>query len=444
MNSNTRYLMVLLLGVFLGVAIVLDVNVFAERKETTREGTPLPLEEIKGFSEVYSRIKTDYVEPVADKKLLTDAIQGMLSGLDPHSSYLDAESFKDIRVDTEGQFGGLGIEVTMENGFVKVVSPIEDTPAARAGIKSGDLVIRLDDKAVKGMTLNEAVRTMRGRPGTDITLTVVREGQTKPLKFTLTRAVIKIQSVKNKLLEPGYGYVRITQFQAGTDKGLKDALRKLESENKGVLKGLVLDLRNNPGGVLNGAVSVSDAFLDKGLIVYTEGRVADSRQKYNATPGDLMGGAPIVVLVNGGSASASEIVAGALQDHKRAVVMGTKTFGKGSVQTIVPVSGGAALKLTTARYYTPNGRSIQASGIVPDILAEEAKLTKSEAGERIKEADLLRHLENGEAPAPRKEEKKDDAKKDSSTRQLPSADDYQLNEALNLLKGISLFQSRGG
>jgi carboxyl-terminal processing protease len=436
--------MVLLLGVFLGVAIVLDVNVFAERKEPAREAAPLPLEEIKGFSEVYSRIKTDYVESVGDKKLLTDAIQGMLSGLDPHSSYLDAESFKDIRVDTEGQFGGLGIEVTMENGFVKVVSPIEDTPAARAGLKSGDLVIRLDDKAVKGMTLNEAVRTMRGRPGTDIVLTVVREGQSKPLKFTLTRAVIKIQSVKNKLLEPGYGYVRITQFQAGTDKGLKDALRKLEGENKGALKGLVLDLRNNPGGVLNGAVAVSDAFLDKGLIVYTEGRVADSRQKYNATPGDLANGAPIVVLVNGGSASASEIVAGALQDHKRAVVLGTKTFGKGSVQTIVPVSGGAALKLTTARYYTPNGRSIQASGIEPDIVAEEAKLTKSEAGERIKEADLLRHLENGEAPAPKKEEKKDDAKKDAAARHLPSADDYQLNEALNLLKGISLFQSRGG
>jgi carboxyl-terminal processing protease len=285
---------------------------------------------------------------------------------------------------------------------------------------------------------------MRGRPGTDIVLTVVREGQSKPLKFTLTRAVIKIQSVKNKLLEPGYGYVRITQFQAGTDKGLKDALRKLEGENKGALKGLVLDLRNNPGGVLNGAVAVSDAFLDKGLIVYTEGRVADSRQKYNATPGDLANGAPIVVLVNGGSASASEIVAGALQDHKRAVVLGTKTFGKGSVQTIVPVSGGAALKLTTARYYTPNGRSIQASGIEPDIVAEEAKLTKSEAGERIKEADLLRHLENGEAPAPKKEEKKDDAKKDAAARHLPSADDYQLNEALNLLKGISLFQSRGG
>jgi carboxyl-terminal processing protease len=435
--------MVLLLGVFLGVAIVLDVNVFAERKEPVRESAPLPLEEIKGFSEVYSRIKTDYVEPVGDKKLLTDAIQGMLSGLDPHSSYLDAESFKDIRVDTEGQFGGLGIEVTMENGFVKVVSPIEDTPAARAGLKSGDLVIRLDDKAVKGMTLNEAVRTMRGKPGTDIVLTVVREGQTKPLKFTLTRAVIKIQSVKNKLLEPGYGYVRITQFQAGTDKGLKEALRKLETENKGALKGLVLDLRNNPGGVLNGAVAVSDAFLDKGLIVYTEGRVADSRQKYNATPGDLVNGAPIVVLVNGGSASASEIVAGALQDHKRAVVMGTKTFGKGSVQTIVPVSGGAALKLTTARYFTPNGRSIQAAGIAPDIVAEEAKLTKSEAGERIKEADLLRHLENGEAPAP-KPDKKDDTKKDPATRHLPSADDYQLNEALNLLKGISLFQSRGG
>ncbi|MEK7796930.1 MAG: S41 family peptidase [Pseudomonadota bacterium] len=401
----------------------------------------MPLDELRTFTEVFSRIKSDYVEPVEDKKLLGDAVQGMLTGLDPHSSYLDAESFKDVRVETEGQFGGLGIEVTMENGFVKVVAPIDDTPAARADLRTGDLIIRLDDKTVKGMTLNEAVRLMRGKVGTDIVLMVAREGTTKPFKVTLKRAVIKIQSVKNKLLEPGYGYVRITQFQAGTERYLNDAVKKLNAENKGALRGLVLDLRNNPGGVLNAAVAVSDAFLNKGLIVYTEGRVADSRLKFSATPGDLLNGAPIVVLVNGGSASASEIVAGAMQDHKRAVVMGTKTFGKGSVQTIVPMSNGAALKLTTARYYTPNGRSIQATGIVPDIAADEAKITKSEAGDRLREADLARHLEGGEAPAP-KEEKKDDKKKGPG-RVLAAADDYQLQEALNLLKGISFFKANG-
>jgi carboxyl-terminal processing protease len=444
-SSTARYIVVLFLGVMVGAVVTLDMSVQAEREN--KDASPLPLDELRTFTEIYSRIKTDYVEPVEDKKLLTDAIQGMLSGLDPHSSYLDAESFKDMRVETEGQFGGLGIEVTMENGFVKVVSPIEDTPAAKAGLKTGDLVIRLDDKAVKGMTLSEAVRMMRGKPGSDITLTVVREGESKPLKFTLTRAVIKIQSVKNKLLEPGFGYVRITQFQAATEKGLTEAVRKLEKDNGAALRGLVLDLRNNPGGVLNAAVSVSDAFLEKGLIVYTEGRVNDSKLKFSASPGDIIHGAPMVVLINGGSASASEIVAGALQDHKRAVIMGTKSFGKGSVQTIVPVSNGAALKITTARYYTPSGRSIQASGIEPDIVAEEAKVTKNEAGERLREADLVRHLENGEAPKPAKEEKKKDEKADKkkdepSSRSLPAADDYQVQEALNLLKGVSIFKTK--
>ena len=451
MKLATRYILVLFLGMFVGAAIILDMGVLAEREPGKEALTPLPLDELRTFTEVFSRIKADYVEPVEDKKLLEDAVQGMLAGLDPHSAYLDSESFRDMRVETEGQFGGLGIEVTMENGFVKVVSPIEDTPAARAGVKPGDLVIRLDDKAVKGMTLTEAVRVMRGKPGTDITLTIVREGATKPLKLTLTRAIIKIQSVKSRMLEPGFGYVRITQFQAGTDKGLADMIKKLEAENKGALRGMVLDLRNNPGGVLNAAVGVSDAFLDKGLIVYTEGRVADSKMKLSATPGDLLNGAPIVVLVNGGSASASEIVAGALQDHKRAVIMGTKSFGKGSVQTIIPVSNGAALKITTARYYTPSGRSIQAYGIVPDIITEEAKLTKSEVGDRLREADLARHLENGDETAkpkeePKKEDKKDkkdkkDEKKDE-TGKAPAAEDYQLLEALNLLKGISFFKAQ--
>ena len=446
MKLATRYILVLFLGMFVGAAIILDMGVLAERDEPKETLAPLPLNELRSFTEVFSRIKSDYVEPVEDKKLLEDAVQGMLAGLDPHSAYLDADSFKDMRVETEGQFGGLGIEVTMENGFVKVVSPIEDTPAARAGVKPGDLIIRLDDKAVKGLTLTEAVRFMRGKPGSDITLTIVREGATKPLKITLTRAVIKIQSVKSRMLEPGFGYVRVTQFQAGTDKGLAEALKKLETENKGTLRGMILDLRNNPGGVLNSAVGVSDAFLDKGLIVYTEGRVADSKMKLSATPGDLLSGAPMVVLINGGSASASEIVAGALQDHKRAVIMGTKSFGKGSVQTIIPVSNGAALKITTARYYTPSGRSIQASGIVPDIVTEEARITKSEAADRLREADLARHLENGDEIAKpkeetKKEDKKDDKKKDEAGK--PAVEDYQLQEALNLLKGISFFKAQG-
>ena len=430
-----RYTLILLLGVFVGAGITIERAVRADREAAKQAAQqPLPIDELRTFTEVFSRIKSDYVEPVEDKKLLHDAIQGMLAGLDPHSSFLDPEAFKDMRVGTEGEFGGLGIEVTMDDGFVKVVSPIEDTPAAKAGLKTGDLIIRLDSKAVKGMTLNDAVKMMRGKPGTDIVLTVVREGQSKPLTFTLTRAVIKIQSVKQRMLDDGFGYVRITQFQSNTGDSLKDALAKLKLQNKGDLKGLVLDLRNNPGGVLNAAVAVSDAFLTGGLIVYTEGRVPDSELKFSATPADLISGAPMVVLVNGGSASASEIVAGALQDHKRAVIMGTKTFGKGSVQTILPMTGGAALKITTARYFTPSGRSIQATGILPDVITEEARVTKREkTGEDLKEADLTGHLEN--------KSKDQDAKKGQAPAKLDAGgEDYQLQEALNLLKGISIYK----
>ena len=435
-NVWWRYGLVLLLGVFVGVGVTIERAVHAEKQAAKPAVEGLPIEELRTFTEVFHRIKSDYVESVTDKKLLQDAIAGMLTGLDPHSAYLDPESFKDMRVGTEGEFGGLGIEVTMEDGFVKVVSPIEDTPAARAGLKTADLIIRLDDKAVKGMSLGDAVKMMRGKPGSDITLSVIREGNPKPLKFTLTRAVIKIQSVKPRMLEDGYGYVRVTQFQANTGDTLKEALKKLKSQNKTKLQGLVLDLRNNPGGVLNAAVAVSDAFLSKGLIVYTEGRVPDSELRFNATPDDLIDGAPMVVLVNGGSASASEIVAGALQDHKRAVILGTKTFGKGSVQTVVPMSKGAALKLTTARYYTPSGRSIQATGIVPDVITEEAKVTKRDKAEDgIKEADLSGHLEN-KSKAPAKESKS--AKLDTG------GDDYQLQEALNLLKGIAIFKAQAG
>jgi carboxyl-terminal processing protease len=327
----------------------------------------------------------------------------------------------------------------MEDGFVKVIAPIDDTPAQRAGLRSGDLIIRLDETPVKGMTLNDAVKRMRGKRGTDITLTVVRQGVDKPFKVTVTRDIIRVRSVRQRTLEPGFGYVRVTNFQSKTTQYLIDAVDTLKKENGGALKGLVLDLRNNPGGVLTGAVGVSDAFLDDGLIVYTEGRVDDSKLRYSASPGDVLDGAPLVVLVNEGSASASEIVAGALQDHKRAVVMGAKTFGKGSVQTIVPLNDTTALKLTTARYYTPSGRSIQALGIAPDIELEPLRVAQVEEAEikPITEADLSGHLgggadgegEGGEAAA---------AAEESLAQR-----DYQLNEALNLLKGLNILQSRG-
>ncbi len=437
-----RYALILLLGIFVGVGITLERAVQADRPTSTAASeadSPLPIEELRTFTEVFSRIKTDYVEPVSDKKLIDDAIQGMLAGLDPHSAYMDPEQFKELRVGTEGEFGGLGIEVTMEDGLVKVVSPIDGSPAAHAGIKPGDFIIQLDQKAVKGMTLNDAVKYMRGKPGSQIKLTVVREGSNKPLTFTLTRSIIKIESVKNRILEPGYGYIRISQFQANTGDSLNHALKTLKRENKGNLKGLVLDLRNNPGGVLNAAVSVADTFLNKGLIVYTDGRVPDSRLKFSATPGDALNGAPIVVLVNGGSASASEIVAGALQDNKRAIIMGTKTFGKASVQTIIPMSDGSALRLTTARYYTPSGRSIQNLGIVPNVIVDEMKIAKQQNANdgMLKEADLAGHLQNTgpanpNAPAP------------EAVPVDTVGSDYQLQEALNLLKGITIYSHEDG
>jgi carboxyl-terminal processing protease len=400
-------------------------------------GDTLPLEELRVFAEVFGRIKKDYVEPVDDRQLLNYAIEGMLSGLDPHSAYLNEEDYKDIRVGTSGEFGGLGIEVGMENGFVKVISPIDDTPAMRAGVEAGDLIIRLDGKPVKGMTLDDAVKLMRGKPGTDISLTIVREGVDKPLEIVVTRDIIKTVSVKYRMLEPGFAYVRLSQFQARTAEDMLTGIGALKREAGGTLQGLVLDLRNNPGGVLNAAVAISDAFLSAGTIVYTEGRVNDSQLRFKAAPDDILEGAPIVVLVNEGSASASEIVAGALQDHKRAVIMGQQTFGKGSVQTIVPVNDTTAVKLTTARYFTPNGRSIQAEGIVPDIVLENVRLTRGEDGPaRLKEADLARHLtgpdeDAGEA-APKSKKPDEQAARDR--------EDYGLNEALNLLKGLAILR----
>ncbi len=448
--------LILIIGMLAGATLSLCGSVFAEKdKETApannhhEDAQGLPFEELRNFTEIFGRIKQDYVEPVSDKKLLEDAIRGMLSGLDPHSAYLGGEEYKELQEGTSGQFGGLGIEVGMENGFVKVVSPIDDTPAQKAGLKSGDLIVRLDDKPVKGMTLADAVKTMRGEPGTQIVLTVVREGEEAPLKFSLTRDIIKVKSVKQRLLEKNYGYLRISSFQSGTGQGLNDAIGELKKENEGSLKGLVLDLRNNPGGVLNAAVDVSDAFLDSGLIVFTEGRIKNSEMRFNASPGDIINGAPIVVLINGGSASASEIVAGALQDHKRAIIMGEKSFGKGSVQTILPITNGAAIKLTTARYFTPSGRSIQAEGIEPDVKLERVKLEAVEKTkfENIKEADLNRHLVNGNAEkrklleedAPEKDNNEGgaDVEKEHDAKTL---NDYPLNEALNLLKGISILK----
>ncbi len=428
MKLSTRESVLLGVGLFLGIVLALQHSVFAER--TPRPGA-VPLKELRTFTQVFAKIKSDYVEPVEDKTLIENAIQGMVSGLDPHSAYLDPDAYRELQVGTSGEFGGLGIEVTMEGGFVKVVAPIDDTPAQRAGIKAGDLIIRIDDTPVKGMTLMEAVKRMRGKPGTKITLTIVREGEEKPLKITLTRAVIHVKSVKHKMLEPGFGYVRITQFQSHTGENLRKAIGELRRESDGGLKGVVLDLRNNPGGVLNEAVAVADAFLTKGLIVYTKGRVEEAKLEFKATPPDILKGAPMVVLVNGGSASASEIVAGALQDHRRAIVAGTRTFGKGSVQTIFPMSNGGALKLTTALYYTPSGRSIQAEGIEPDIVIPPVKVAEVEVeGEMIKEADLARHLENGKAAKEKQEEEV-----------LPLINsDYQLYEALNLLKGLALLK----
>lgn len=395
----------------------------------------LPLDELRTFTEVLERIKQDYVEPVDDRKLLESAVRGMLAGLDPHSTYLDREAYRDIQVGTSGEFGGLGIEVGQEDGFIKIISPIDDTPAARAGLKSGDLIIRIDDTPTKGISMGDAVKLMRGNAGTTVKLSVVRAGEDKPLDFTLQRELIQVKSVKHRMLDPGFGYVRITQFQTRTAGYLREALDQLQQTSGGKLKGLVLDLRNNPGGVLTGAVDVADTFLNGGLIVYTEGRQRESRQNFNAQPGDLINGAPIVVLVNGGSASASEIVAGALQDQHRALIMGTQTFGKGSVQTIMPLPDGAAVKLTTARYFTPSGRSIQAEGITPDVKLDAVRIAEVEATQTIKEADLNGHLDNPNGDAPSSSDKTPPA-----AQPALAASDYPLNEALNLLKGLALYK----
>src|SRR6266571_1283920 len=443
MHNKFRNIGLIFIGVIAGVLISLNFQAVADRAART----VLPIEELRAFTEVFGAIKTNYVEPVEDKKLITEAINGMLTGLDPHSAYLDAEAFRELQVGTQGQFGGLGIEVGMEDGFVKVISPIEDTPAFRAGIKPGDLIIKLDDTPVKGMSLNDAVKKMRGKPNTSIILTISRKGESAPVVVTLTRAVIRVQSVKSKMLEPGYVWIRVSQFQEGTAESMVKHIEALFRQ--GQVKGLVLDLRNDPGGLLHGAVAISSAFLPpKSLVVSTDGRAEDAKKKFFASADDYarrgddvlknlpaaVKTVPMVVLVNGGSASASEIVAGALQDHKRAKVMGTQTFGKGSVQTIMPLGNNTAIKLTTARYYTPGGRSIQALGITPDIMVEDP----SDTATRVREADLQRHLENSLAkgePAARAKPMPSVPAGEQKPVELGSKDDFQLSQALAFLKG---------
>ena len=397
---------------------------------------PLPLDELRTFAEVMDRIKAAYVEPVDDKTLLENAIKGMLSNLDPHSAYLGPEDFAELQESTSGEFGGLGIEVGTEDGNIKIVSPIDDTPASKAGIQAGDFIVKINGQPTRGLTMTEAVDKMRGKVGQKITLTLVRDGGT-PFDVTLTRANIQVKSVKAQLLEDGYGYIRITQFQVKTGEEVAAALAKLRRDNGNKkLKGIILDLRNNPGGVLQSAVEVVDHFITKGLIVYTKGRIANSELRFSATGKDLSENVPLVVLINGGSASASEIVAGALQDQKRGVVMGTTSFGKGSVQTVLPLNNDRALKITTALYFTPKGRSIQAQGIVPDIEVRKAKITNEIDSEYYKEADLQGHLGNGNGGADQP------TGSGAKAKPMPQDDDYQLAQALSLLKGLSITRSR--
>jgi carboxyl-terminal processing protease len=406
----------------------------------------LPLNELRVFAEAFNRISSAYVEEIDDKTLLENAIKGMLSQMDPHSSYLDKDSFDDLQESTSGNYGGLGIEIGMEDGFVKVISPMDGTPAANAGIESGDLIIELNDTPVKGMSLSEAIDAMRGEPGSKIEIILIKTDSPTPTPLTLTRQIIKVASVKQRYLEEGFGYLRIAQFQSGTGDEVEKAIIQLKDESD--LKGLIMDLRNNPGGVLQSAVAVSDIFIDDGLIVYTRGRMETSERRYSARKPDSIQDVPIVVLVNAGTASASEIVAGALQDHGRALVMGTTTFGKGSVQTILPLTNEKAIKLTTARYYTPNGKSIQAEGIIPDIWVERSKVTPAKSNPwRIKEKDLPKHLEgdsegsklkaDADNPDSMASNSSDPAQHYSNNMELAKRD-YQLNEALTLLKGLHI------
>jgi carboxyl-terminal processing protease len=427
------------IAIFIGMLsmLVVVIGIGAQHRCAAEGGNDY--EAIEMFTDVLAIVKKNYVEPVDTKKLIYGAINGMLASLDPHSSFMPPDMYKEMKIDTKGSFGGLGIEITIKDGFLTVISPIEDTPAFRAGIKAGDQIIKIENKFTKDMSIMDAVKQMRGPKGTKVTITIMREGLDKPKDFTLTRAIIQIKSVKFKMLEPGYGYVRLTQFQEKTDEDLAKALDSLRKESNGRLKGLILDLRNNPGGLLDQAVKVCDHFIDSGLIVYTEGRDPESKMKFTASKGDKEPHYPIVVLINSGSASASEIVSGALQDHNRAVIMGTQSFGKGSVQTIIPLSEDSGLRLTTALYYTPNGRSIQAKGITPDITVEPMELATNEKNEpmHIREKDLENHFEigNKESGTEKKQLKQPAIKLDEQMR-----GDYQVLRALDLLRGWDILK----
>ncbi|MEH6443613.1 MAG: S41 family peptidase [Oceanospirillaceae bacterium] len=404
------------------VLFAAEKNAATEKNELIKKN--LPLAELRRFGEVFDRIKKAYVEPVADSKLIEDAIAGMLSGLDPHSSYLAPNEYSELQIQTSGQFGGVGIEISQEDGVIRVITPIDDTPAERAGIKPGDLIIKIDGEIIQSIGVQKAIALMRGEVDSDIVLTIVRDSEKSAFDISLKRALINVTSVRSRFLEEGIAYVRISQFQRFTARDLNKKLRAMNQEK--VLTGVVLDLRNNPGGVLRGAVDVSDAFVSEGVIVSTKGRLASSQMSFNATQEMTVGDIPIVVLINGGSASASEIVAGALQDKSRAIIMGTNSFGKGSVQTVLQLTGDRAIKLTTAKYFTPSGRSIQAQGIVPDIFVEQADVQEKESSRAIKEKDLAGHLSNGE----------------ETTKTLLKSDlintDFQLHEALSLIKGLMI------
>jgi len=395
------------------------------------------------FGDVFERVRTSYVTETSDQDLIEAAITGMLTSLDPHSSYLNAKNFKDMRVQTRGRFGGLGIEVTMEDGFIKVVSPIDDTPAHRAGLKSGDLITHLDEERVQGLTLSQAVDKMRGKVGEDIKLTIRRLGK-EPFDVTVTRGIIPIRTVRSRIENKNIGYIRISSFSQPTEKGLKKAIKKIKKELGDKFKGLVLDLRNNPGGLLDQAIAVSDAFLETGEIVSTRARRKETHQRFNARPGDLIGGKPIVVLINGGSASASEIVAGALQDHKRAIILGTKSFGKGSVQTIIPLQEQGAMRLTTSRYYTPSGRSIQEIGVTPDIIVKPANFESTRTKHQTREGDLRGALKNDNKKNNLDNKKSKSIKTNNLKTKSPSSEnkDFQLQRALDLLHGVSMFSQR--
>ncbi len=422
-------------GILTLAVVVLSLAILTIPEKRVEAGSDT-YKQLQLFGDVFEKIRKDYVEEVDDAELVEAAINGMLSSLDPHSSYLNPKNYEGMKVQTRGKFGGLGIEVTMENGLVKVVTPIDDTPAAAAGIQAGDYITHLDGEPVLGLTLSDAVERMRGLVDTDINLTVRRQNEKEPLEITITRATITVQSVRGRVEDEDIIYIRISSFTEQTDTGLREKLAELKEEIGGDYKGIILDLRNNPGGLLDQAISVSDAFLRKGEIVSTRGREARDSQRYNAQPDDITSGKPIVVMINGGSASASEIVAGALQDHRRAVVLGTQSFGKGSVQTIVPLQGNGAMRMTTARYYTPSGTSIQAKGITPDIEVKQARLEVLENGSRRSEADLRNHLDDG---TDNPDEKQADGSEPSADNQT---EDYQLLRAKDLLKGVSLFAKK--